>query len=192
MSSKNEILMTVWTPRHRWRWLQAIIFDCPNGTDREVTPYNSMSNFPGRNARRKILIHLQFKKIFLNPHVVAPHSRNDRNRYNVPYRRATLQSALRTCISIFGRTQTSFQCNISCNSDTGIQNQKFEISTKYLSRKFLFSKSYKLQTAHAVWKSEAERPHIHTHTHTHMRVCVCERARVRVCVFLCMCFLIII
>jgi len=67
-----------------------------------------------------------------------------------------------------------------------------------LSRKILFSKSYKLQTARAVWRFEAEPPriahtntHTHTYTHTHIhtrtyiyiyaRVCVCVYVRTCVC-----------
>jgi len=54
--------------------------DGPNSTDRDVTPYNSMGDFPGRNARWKILIHLQFKKIFLTPHVVVPQQEREEQR----------------------------------------------------------------------------------------------------------------
>jgi len=106
--------------------------DGPTGTDSDITPYISISNFPGRNARRKILIHLQFKIIFLNQHVVDPHSRNERNKDDVPYRRAALQSALH--MLVFPHLEAlrlpfSTIC-ISCDStdsDTGIQNQNLEI-----------------------------------------------------------------
>ena len=145
-------------------------------------------------------------------------SRNGRNKDNVlPCRRAALRTGngrnkvcclageqhygLRSLL-VFPYLAAltlpfSTTCRVAVLTDTWIQNQNLEMSIKYLSRKFLFSKPYKIQTARAVWRFEAELPWIkHTHTCVCVCVCVCLYAcvcvYVCVCVFMCMCFLIII